>query len=132
MPVDYGAVTHNGEERSDQMTHRPAVERPPGDRRLMVSASPSAYKIHMEVEHALDCFDTLKGNERLVESVVKSILRDLLTYLSNFDEANRILISKCSRVDDDGYEGPFEVDIGNVGNSEGAQSAGASSLDTVE
>ena len=86
----------------------------------MVSASPSAYKIHMEVEHALDCFDTLKGDERLVESVVKSILRDLLIYLSIFEGANRVLISRCSRVDDNGYETPFEVDIGNVGDTEGA------------
>ena len=109
------------------MTHPPA-----GDRRLLVSASPSIYQIRMEVEHALDCFDTLKGEKRLVESVVKSILRDLLTYLSNFEGANRLLISRCSRVDDDGYEAPFEGDIGDVGDSEGTQSTGTNSLDAVE
>jgi len=120
-------MTRNGEERIDQMTERPA-----GDQRLMVSASPSAYKIRAEVEHALDCFNTLKGDERLVESVVKSILRDLLTYLSNFDEENRLLISRCSRVDDDGYEALLEGDIGDASDSEGAQSTGARSLDAVE
>ncbi len=120
-------MPRNGEEGRDQMTERPA-----GDRRLMVSASPSAYKIRSDLEHAVDCFDTLRGDAVLVESVVKSILRDSLAYLSNFDDANRLLISRCSRVDDNGYERPFEGDIIGVRDPEGAQSACASSLDAVE
>ncbi len=120
-------MPRNGEMRSDPMTQQPA-----GDRRLMVSAGPSAFKIRSDLEHAIDCFNTLKGDAVLVESVVKSILRDLLTYLSNFDEANRLLISRCSRVDDDGFEALFEGDISGVRDPEGAQSACASSLDAVE
>ena len=109
------------------MPHQPAE-----DRRLMVSAGPSTYKIRLDIEHALDCFNTLKGDERLVESVVKSILRDLLTYLSNFDGTNRLLISRCVRVNDDGYETLLEGDAGDVSDLKGAQHAGAGSLDAIE
>ncbi len=104
----------------------------PEDRRLMVSASPSAYKIRVEVEHALDCFNTLKGNERLVESVIKSILRDLLTYLSNFDSANCLLISKCTRIDDNGHERSFEIDLGDVIHSESAQTTSPPGLNAIK
>ena len=108
------------------------TERPAGDRRLMVSASPSAYKIRSDLEHAVDCFDTLRGDDVLVESVVKSILRDSLAYLSNFDDANRLLISRCSRVDNNGYERPFEIDLGDIGRSEGAQITSSPGLNAIK
>ena len=118
-------MTGNGEERNDQMTQSV-------DQRLMVSASPSVYKMRFDIKHALNCFDTLRGDPELVESVVKSILRDVLTYLSHFDEANRLLISRCSRVDDDGFEALFESNRSDAGHAEGAELVRAGTLDSVE
>ena len=98
-------------------------QKPTRDNRLMVSAAPSAYKMRFDIEHALNCFDSLRGNPALVESSVKSILRDSLAYLSNFDEANRLLIARCSRVEDDGQESRFERDVGDVGNAKRCRGA---------
>ena len=73
-------------------------------RPLMVNATPSAYKLRFDIQHAINCFDTLSSKPEVLESVVKSILLDVLGYLSHFDDTNRLLISEFSRVDDNGFE----------------------------
>ena len=103
-----------------------------GDLNLMVNATPSTYKLRFDIQHALNCFDTLSSKPEVLESVVKSILHDLLSYLSYFEDTNRLLIARCSRVEDSGYEAPFEFDLGDLGDSKRAESTGLTSLEPVK
>ena len=59
---------------------------------LMISMAPSVQKVRFHVEHALDCFETLKDHPSC-SSKVQTILRDLLAYLGNFEEGNDVRVS---------------------------------------
>ncbi len=88
-------------------------------RRLMLNATPSVWKLRFDIRSALAGFETLDHRPEVLLSHVKAKLRELLAYLSKFEDTNRLLVREVSRVDDDGFELPFEPYASNVGDGKG-------------
>lgn len=101
-------------------------------RRLMVNATPSVWKLRCEIQSALGCFETLDHRPELMVSQVKQRLRELLAYLSHFEDTQRLLVPGVSRVRDDGFEVPFEPYVGDVGDAEGEPERDVPGADAVE
>lgn len=102
---------------------------------LMISMAPSVQKVRFHVEHALDCFETLKDHPGC-SSKVQTILRDLLAYLANFDEGNDVRVSGLWKLVDGVWEkaasGELDVDVADAVKVESAPFLSRSDLSPVK
>ena len=102
------------------------------ERRLVANVSPSLWKLRFDIEHAISIYETLGHKPDLAEARVKAVLNDLLLYLSNFEEANRFVIFRCSRVEDDGQELHLDVDVDDLSHVISAPASGGLALKAIK